>query len=86
MCFSRNENGVPMQITVLCKVVDNFGDIGVAWRLCRRLAKIQSKYKICLVVDDLEAFAKIENSSNFKAQIEYINGKVIQGGTVARLN
>ena len=50
-----------MYITVLCKVVDNFGDIGVAWRLCRRLAKIQSKYKICLVVDDLEAFAKIED-------------------------
>ena len=51
-----------MYITVLCKVVDNFGDIGVAWRLCRRLAKIQSKYKICLVVDDLEAFSKIENT------------------------
>ena len=51
-----------MYITILCKVVDNFGDIGVAWRLCRRLAKIQSKYEICLVVDDLEAFAKIENS------------------------
>ena len=50
-----------MYLTVLCKVVDNFGDIGVAWRLCRRLAKIQSKYKICLVVDDLEAFAKIED-------------------------
>ena len=51
-----------MYITVLCKVVDNFGDIGVAWRLCRRLAKIQSKYKLCLIVDDLEAFAKIESS------------------------
>ncbi len=50
-----------MQITVLCKVVDNFGDIGVAWRLCRRLAKIQSKYKICLVVDDWESFSKIED-------------------------
>ena len=50
-----------MYITVLCKVVDNFGDIGVAWRLCRRLTKIQSKYKICLIVDDLEAFSKIED-------------------------
>ncbi len=50
-----------MYITVLCKVVDNFGDIGVAWRLCRRLAEIQSKYKICLVVDDLESFSKIED-------------------------
>ena len=51
-----------MYITVLCKVVDNFGDIGVAWRLCRRLAEIQSKYKICLVVDDLDSFSKIESS------------------------
>ena len=51
-----------MYITILCKVVDNFGDIGVAWRLCRRLAKIQSKYKICLVVDDLDAFSKIESN------------------------
>ena len=50
-----------MYITVLCKVVDNFGDIGVAWRFCRRLAKIQSKFKINLIVDDLEAFSKIEN-------------------------
>ena len=50
-----------MYITILCKVVDNFGDIGVAWRLCRRLAKIQSKYKICLIVDDLESFSKIED-------------------------
>ena len=49
-----------MYITVLCKVVDNYGDIGVAWRLCRHLARIQSQYKICLVVDDLDAFAKIE--------------------------
>ena len=52
-----------MYITVLCKVVDNFGDIGVAWRLCRRLAKIQSKYKICLVVDDMEAFSVIAEGS-----------------------
>ena len=61
MLPARNDNGVPMQITVLCKVVDNFGDIGVAWRLCRRFTKIQSKYKICLVVDDWESFSKIED-------------------------
>ena len=59
--FGHKNSGAPMYITVLCKVVDNFGDIGVAWRLCRRLAKIQSKYKICLVVDDWEAFSKIED-------------------------
>ena len=69
-----------MYITILCKVVDNFGDIGVAWRLCRRLAKIQSKYKICLVVDDLEAFSKIESNviaseakQSIKSFSSYIN-------------
>ena len=51
-----------MYITVLCKVVDNYGDIGVAWRMCRRLAKIQSQYKICVVVDDFETFSKIEHN------------------------
>ncbi len=68
-----NDYGVPMYITVLCKVVDNFGDIGVAWRLCRRLSKIQSKYKICLVVDDLEAFSKIESAVATKQTLN-ING------------
>ena len=52
-----------MYITVLCKVVDNFGDIGTAWRLCRRLAKIQSTYKICLVVDDMDAFSLITGTA-----------------------
>ena len=55
----QSDRLIKMYITVLCKVVDNFGDIGTAWRLCRRLAKIQSKYKICLVVDDLNAFSII---------------------------
>ncbi len=49
-----------MYITVLCKVVDNLGDIGTAWRLCRRLAAIQNKYKICLILDDFDAIEKIE--------------------------
>ena len=53
-----------MYITVLCKVVDNFGDIGTAWRLCRRLAKIQSQYKICLVVDDMNAFNIIAHGNS----------------------
>ena len=52
------------EITLLCKVVDNFGDIGVAWRLCRRLAKIQSKYKICLVVDNMDAFNMIVDDAS----------------------
>ncbi len=43
----------------MCKVVDNFGDIGVVWRLCKRLKEIDSELKINLIVDDLISFNKI---------------------------
>ncbi len=61
-----------MYITVLCKVVDNFGDIGVAWRMCSRLSKIQSKYKICLVVDDLVSFSKINPSVDTTKSVQTV--------------
>ena len=48
-----------MHITVLCKVVDNYGDIGVCWRMCRRLKKIAPQNTISLVVDNFESFNKI---------------------------
>ena len=48
-----------MQITVLCKVVDNFGDIGVVYRLSKQLKKINPENNINLVVDDLVSFNKI---------------------------
>ncbi len=44
---------------LFCKVVDNFGDIGVAWRLARQLARDASR-TVRLTVDDLPAFARIE--------------------------
>lgn len=48
-----------MQITVLCKVVDNFGDIGVCWRMVKQLKIVAPKYDINFVVDDLKSFSKI---------------------------
>ena len=50
-----------MEITVLCKVVDNFGDIGVVWRLCKRFKEIDPSIKINLITDDLVSFKKIFN-------------------------
>ena len=54
-----------MNIAVLCKVVDNFGDIGVVWRLCCQLSNQIKKEnftsKINLIVDDLASFNKICN-------------------------
>ena len=53
-----------MHITVLCKVVDNYGDIGVCWRMCRRLKKIAPQNTISLVVDNIDTFGKIEPRVN----------------------
>lgn len=48
-----------MKISVLCKVVDNFGDIGVVWRLCKSLKKNNFNLSINLIVDGLPTFKKI---------------------------
>ena len=46
------------QWDVFCRVVDNYGDIGVAWRLARQVAH-EHGIAIRLWVDDLVAFKRI---------------------------
>lgn len=43
---------------VFCKVIDNFGDIGVCWRLAQQLTQSQQK-QVTLWVDDLDSFKAI---------------------------
>jgi len=43
---------------IFCTVVDNYGDIGVCWRLARQLA-VEHGLTVRLWVDDLVSFAKI---------------------------
>lgn len=49
-----------MRVTwdVFCNVIDNYGDIGVAWRLARDLARAPQR-SVRLWVDDLAAFQRI---------------------------
>jgi uncharacterized repeat protein (TIGR03837 family) len=48
---------------IFCRVVDNFGDIGVTWRLSRQLA-CEHNIKVRLIVDDLGSFRMIEPAIN----------------------
>ncbi|MEV3816854.1 elongation factor P maturation arginine rhamnosyltransferase EarP [Aeromonas salmonicida] len=48
----------PFDWDIFCCVVDNFGDIGVTWRLARQL-KQQDQGSVRLWVDDLASFARI---------------------------
>ena len=47
---------------IFCKVIDNFGDIGVSYRLTKELAA--NNQKIRLFVSDLKAFNRIEPKVN----------------------
>ncbi len=48
-----------MQADIFCRVVDNYGDIGVCWRLARQLAR-DAGWDVRLWVDDLASFAHIQ--------------------------
>ncbi len=48
-------------LTILCKVVDNFGDIGFVYRLSKNLVQLNPFREIRIAVDNLAAFNKIES-------------------------
>ncbi|MDX8398945.1 MAG: elongation factor P maturation arginine rhamnosyltransferase EarP [Gallionellaceae bacterium] len=48
----------PKSCDIFCAVVDNYGDIGVSWRLARQLAH-EHGVGVRLWVDDLHSFAKL---------------------------
>ena len=48
-----------MTIDILCRVVDNLGDIGFVYRLARALSELRDAPRLRLIVDDLAAFAGI---------------------------
>ncbi len=48
----------PLRCDIFCRVVDNFGDIGVTWRLARQLVTEHS-LAVRLIVDDLTGWQTI---------------------------
>lgn len=47
-----------MLCDIFCKIIDNFGDIGVCWRLARQLAS-EHGLTVTLWVDDLPTFTRL---------------------------
>lgn len=52
-----------LQCAIYCTVIDNFGDVGVCWRLARQLAS-EHDIDVTLWVDDLFSFSKLAPSIN----------------------
>ena len=58
------------KIMILCKVVDNFGDIGVVYRLARALTDLRPELELTLVVSNLESFHAMAKEIEAKKQIQ----------------
>lgn len=73
--------GLQISFDIFCRVVDNYGDIGVCWRLARRLAALPACGHIRLWVDDMASFARIAPRIAPDA-----SSQTLAGVTIARWN
>ncbi|WP_028694897.1 elongation factor P maturation arginine rhamnosyltransferase EarP [Pseudomonas cremoricolorata] len=58
---------------IFCTVVDNYGDIGVTWRLARQLAA-EHGLEVRLWVDDLSAFERLCPQADCRAERQTLQG------------
>jgi uncharacterized repeat protein (TIGR03837 family) len=58
---------------IFCSVIDNFGDIGVTWRLARQLVA-EHNQAVRLWVDDLDAFCHLCPEANAEDDVQMLQG------------
>lgn len=68
-----NKPDMPRNCDIFCSVIDNYGDIGVGWRLARQLA-IQHGLEVRLWVDDLGSLAKLCPEADVAAEQQQCRG------------
>ena len=76
-----------LSLALFCKVVDNFGDIGICWRLARQLSQ-EHAIAVTLWVDDLHSFARLCPGLDTGAALQQLGGVTVrhwrgQDGTFA---
>ncbi len=64
-------------LALFCKVVDNFGDIGICWRLARQLRQ-EHGIDVTLWVDDLRSFQRICPAVVLDARLQPIDGVAVR--------
>ena len=64
-------------LAIFCKVVDNYGDIGICWRLARQLRK-EHGVAVTLWVDDLASFQRICPGIDVAAQAQQASGVTVR--------
>lgn len=62
-----------MKLDLFCRVVDNYGDIGICWRLARQLVR-EHGVAVTLYVDDLASFRRICPPVDVAAERQQVEG------------
>ena len=62
---------------VFCSVIDNFGDIGICWRLSRQLVA-EHGISVTLWVDDLTSFQRICPQLNIHLAVQDVDGVLVR--------
>lgn len=67
----------PLTLHLFCRVVDNYGDIGICWRLARQLQQ-EHHIAVTLWVDDLPSFQRICPEVVLDAELQQVAGVTIR--------
>jgi uncharacterized repeat protein (TIGR03837 family) len=66
-----------LSLAIFCKVVDNYGDIGICWRLSRQF-HAEHGVAVTLWVDDLASFRRIWPQVDVDAELQDIDGITVR--------
>ena len=75
-CRDRWKDWLILGWDIFCRVVDNYGDIGVCWRFARQLVN-EHGVAVRLWVDELSAFARLCPSIDVAADRQDISGVTV---------
>ena len=67
----------PQTLHLFCRVVDNFGDIGICWRLARQLQQ-EHGIVVTLWVDDLQSFRRICPDLATEVEVQELAGVTVR--------
>jgi uncharacterized repeat protein (TIGR03837 family) len=71
-----NNNQVT-SLALFCKVIDNYGDVGICWRLATQLQR-QQGIAVTLWVDDLQTLQRICPGATIDAEVQQLAGVTVR--------
>ena len=67
----------PTTLAIFCKVVDNYGDVGICWRMARQL-RHEHGVAVELWVDNLHSFRRICPQVTTDAELQQVSGVTVR--------